>query len=74
MLTGLGILGNAVEDRTDGIQAEIKDVSTTVSTSSITRKLQNEKSPKREHEMYTRAWAIYSRARTRRLAGARSII
>jgi hypothetical protein len=73
MLTGLGILDNAVEDRTDGVHAEIQDVSTTVSTSSITRKLQNEKAPKREHDMYTRAWAIYSRARTRRMAQATSI-
>ncbi|MDM7923270.1 MAG: hypothetical protein QUS14_13300 [Pyrinomonadaceae bacterium] len=72
MLIDLEILDYATDERTENIQASANESTTTSSTASIRRKVSNG-GRDRESELYTRAWAIYSRARVRRPVQATSI-
>lgn len=73
MFTDLGLLEYSAADRSERVRSVEQPVSSDTSVTSIKRKLQKVEAP-REHEIYTRAWAIYSRARTRRVVQASSII
>ncbi|MBA2379440.1 MAG: hypothetical protein H0V76_07680 [Blastocatellia bacterium] len=71
MLIHLKLSAAAAGTVTDKVRSENKS---TGSTTAIKRKAGSPGATPRDNELYTRAWAIYSRARSRRVVRASSII
>ena len=73
MLTNLELSSGAATGTATTMVQEAPAAAVTVEAPAIKRKLAGS-DVSRENQLYTRAWAIYSRARNRRVARAVSIL
>jgi hypothetical protein len=74
MLTHLKLSSGAAAGTATTMVKESRAAQTRSESSTIKRKIAAGDNESRENQLYTRAWAIYSRARNRRVARAVSIL